>query len=65
MGVILPFLLPRPGGGGGVDNQCLTYIGGELAVVITMRTMRMVLAVATVTMTMTADDAVGGMATTR
>ena len=38
--------------------------GGELAVAPTMRITRMVLTVAAVTTTVTADDAVGGMAST-
>ncbi len=57
-----PWRLQR-GGSGGVSHTTIKQ-RGELAVVMTMRKTKMVLAVVAVMATTTADDAVGRMATT-
>ena len=51
------------GGSGGISHTTVKQ-RGELAVVMTMRKTKMVLAVVAVTATTTADGAVGRMATT-
>jgi hypothetical protein len=66
VGVALKQELGSGGGNSAYTQQSnRDHGGGELAVATTMRTTMTVLAVAVTTMTMTADDVVGGVVTTR